>query len=222
MFNPSGAAGYDRSSIMYSPDGRIIQTEYAREAMRRGRIALGLRSNHGVVLAGKIDAIDLDFPNKKISTLDDNISAIFSGYAADGRFVLSRARMEAVVHQMNYSEPIDLKMLSTQLANLIHEFTQHGGARPLGIGLLLGGIDVHDDEPRLYFLNPGGNLTETRAKAIGEGDARAMKFIKGKHAEKPIDDLTVEELETLARDTIREVTEGEVEDKDIEIWSMSI
>ncbi len=75
---------------------------------------------------------------------------------------------------------------------------------------------------RLYFLNPGGNLTETRAKAIGEGDARAMKFIKGKHADKPIDDLTLEELESLARETIREVTEGEITDDEIEIWSMSI
>jgi proteasome alpha subunit len=222
MFNPSGAAGYDRSSIMYSPDGRIIQTEYAREAMRRGRIALGLRSNHGVVLAGKVDSIDLDFPNKKISTLDDNISAIFSGYAADGRVLLSRARVEAVVHKMNYNEPIDLKSLSTQLADYTHQFTQQAGLRPLGIGLLIGGIDVHDDLPRLFFLNPGGGITETRAKAIGEGDARAMKFIKGKHAEKPIDDLTLEELEILAKETIRSVTEDSIPDEDIELWSMSI
>ena len=80
MFGPSAAQGYDRSTTLYSPDGRIIQTEYAREAMRKGSIAIGLRSNHGVVLAGKLQAIDLDFPNTKISSVDEGTSAIFSGY----------------------------------------------------------------------------------------------------------------------------------------------
>ncbi len=28
MFGPNASQGYDRSSIMYAPDGRIIQTEY--------------------------------------------------------------------------------------------------------------------------------------------------------------------------------------------------
>ena len=44
MFGPSGSMGYDRSTVMYSPEGRIIQTEYAREAMRRGTIAIGIKS----------------------------------------------------------------------------------------------------------------------------------------------------------------------------------
>jgi len=65
MFGPNASQGYDRSSIMYAPDGRIIQTEYAREAMRRGSIALAIRSNQGVVLAGKLKVVDLDFPNSK-------------------------------------------------------------------------------------------------------------------------------------------------------------
>lgn len=220
MFGPSSSAGYDRSSIMYSPDGRIIQTEYAREAMRRGRIALALRSSHGVVLAGKADTIDLDFPNPKILQVDKNISAIFSGYAADGRFLVSRARVEAAIHKMTYDESIDIKQLATKLADYTHQFTQQGGLRPLGIGLLLGGVDEYDGIPRVYFIHPGGGLSETRAKAIGDGDATAMKYIKQKHDEKPIDDLTVEELIALAKDTIKNVTQEELKDEDIEIWSM--
>jgi len=222
MFGSSANAGYDRSSVMYSPEGRIIQTEYAREAMRRGRIAIGLRSNTAVVLAGKIDTVDLDIPNKKISKVGTNISSIFSGYASDGRVLISRARVEAAVHKMTYDDPMDIKALATKLADYTHQFTQQGGLRPLGIGLLLAGIDHYDGGPRIFFLGPGGNLIETKAKAIGDGETKAIKYMKEKDGEKSIDDLNVSELETLARDTIRHVLEDpNLSDDQIELWSIS-
>jgi proteasome alpha subunit len=207
---------------MYSPDGRIIQTEYAREAMRRGSIAIALRSNNGVVLAGKLTYIDLDFPNPKISQVDKDISVIFSGYAADGRVIIDRARVESAIHNMTYDEPIDVRQLSTRLADYTHMFTQQAGLRPLGIGLLIGGIDPHDKSPRVFFLNPGGGLAETRAKAIGDGDAKAMKFLKDKHNEKAIDDLTLDELVQLARETINYVADEELTDELFEYWSAGI
>jgi proteasome alpha subunit len=222
MFGPSASQGYDRSSIMYSPDGRIIQTEYAREAMRRGSIAIALRSNNGVVLAGKLTYIDLDFPNPKISQVDKDISVIFSGYAADGRVIIDRARVESAIHNMTYDEPIDVRQLSTRLADYTHMFTQQAGLRPLGIGLLIGGIDPHDKSPRVFFLNPGGGLAETRAKAIGDGDAKAMKFLKDKHNETPIDDLVLDDLVQLARDTINYVADEELTDELFEYWSAGI
>jgi proteasome alpha subunit len=207
---------------MYAPDGRIIQTEYAREAMRRGSIAVGLRSNAGVVLAGKLNAVDLDFPNSKISEIDEHISAIFSGYAADGRVVIQKARVEAAIHKLTYDESIDLKNLATTLADYTHQFTVQGGLRPLGIGVLIGGVDEHDNAPHVYFLNPGGAFTETRAKAIGEGDAKAMKFLKEKNDEKNIDDLNMEELIKLAQETVNHVTEEDLSNDEIEVWSMEI
>lgn len=222
MFGPSASQGYDRSSIMYSPDGRIIQTEYAREAMRRGSIAIALRSKTGVVLAGKLSSIDLDFPNKKISKVANNMSVIFSGYAADGRVIINRARVEAAVHNMTYDESIDVKQLSTRLADYVHVFTQQAGLRPLGIGLLIAGIDSHNNNPSVFFLNPGGGLHETRAKAIGDGDAKAMKYLKEKHRENPIDDLSVDELKKLAKETIDYVSDEEITDDMFEVWSQGI
>jgi len=127
MFGPNASQGYDRSSIMYAPDGRIIQTEYAREAMRRGSIALAIRSNQGVVLAGKLKVVDLDFPNSKISKIDEHISVIFSGYAADGRVIIDKARVEAAIHKLTYDETIDLRNLATTLADYTHRFTVQGG-----------------------------------------------------------------------------------------------
>ena len=43
--------GYDMTPTMYSPDGRIYQVEYAIETVKRGTLAIGVRSKEGVVIA---------------------------------------------------------------------------------------------------------------------------------------------------------------------------
>ncbi len=206
--------GYDRSSTMYSPDGRIIQTEYARNAMRRGSISIALKSKAGVVLAGEMRVTDFDIPNHKISKVDEHFSAIFAGFAADGRLLINRARVEAQIHKMTYGTPADIGYIATKLADYAHMYTQQGGLRPLGIGLLLGGLD-YNGQPTIYYVYPGGGLTETNAKAIGSNDSAAMEYLKSNYKE----DLTLEELIELAKNTIKNSSEG-ITDELIEVWSI--
>ena len=214
MFGPSGSMGYDRSTVMYSPEGRIIQTEYAREAMRRGTIAIGIKSKHGVVLAGLLRSVDLNEPDAKVYDVDDHIKVVFSGYGADGRILIQRSRVEAQIHRLTYDESIDLLGLSTQIGNLAHAYTQSGGVRPFGVGMIYGGMDSRG--PGLYFVDPGGGIFSCKAKAIGEADQEAIDHLKEKYQE----DMTVEDMVNLAKETIRKVAsigDDELKDEEIDV-----
>ncbi len=176
MFRPEQFAGYDRSTILFSPDGRIIQVEYARKAMQRGTISIGIASKDGITLLGRRKLDVLMLPNKKIFQIDDHIGAVFSGYSADGRSLISFARERAQIYRFVYGEPIDIEYLGQEIADLMHTYTQFGGARPFGCGLVLGGVDLMG--PKVIYVDPGGAIMRWLAGAIGYNKERAEKFLR--------------------------------------------
>ena len=204
MLGPQ-SMGYDRSPTMYSPEGRLIQVEYARESVRRGSIAIGVKSKHGVVLAGLLRIVDLNEPDQKVHKIDEGIYASFAGVAADGRVLVSRARLESQIFRMTYDMSIDVQGLSTKIGDYCQIYTQQGGLRPFGVGLLIGGVD--HTGASLYYVDPGGGVISVKAKAIGEGDTEAISILKEKYNE----DMPLDEIETLVRDVIKKIV------KDIEL-----
>lgn len=175
--------GYDRTMAMFSPDGRLFQVEYAKEAVKRGSTALGTTFKDGIILAtvkpaGKLVVSD---SSEKIFQVDDHIAAVAAGFLADARALMQMVRVRAQMHKITYEEPIDVWNIGKIIGNRMQLITQYGGLRPFGVSMLLGGVDktgIH-----LLETDPSGTLFEWRAQAIGRGAILANKILNQKWKE---------------------------------------
>lgn len=166
---PPQQAQYDRAITVFSPDGRLFQVEYAREAVRTGTPCVGVVCKDGVVLAAfKRIGSSLIVPDshEKIFQIDKHIAAASSGLVADARKLVDFARMEAQKHRITYGSEISLENLAKKIGDHIQMFTQYAGVRPYGVSLLIAGADK---KFRLFETDPSGALFEYRATAIGAG-----------------------------------------------------
>jgi len=50
--------GYDRAITMFSPDGRLLQVEYAKKTVKQGSTAIGIRCKDGVLLVADKRIVD--------------------------------------------------------------------------------------------------------------------------------------------------------------------
>ena len=176
MTNPQQQQ-YDRGKTICSPDGRLFQVEYAKEAVKKGATALGVKFEGGVVLAATRSTPELQVRNpEKVFKLDGHIGAATSGLVADGRTLVEEARNEAQKHLMTYDEVIPPYVLAKFIADRCQQFTQYGGVRPYGLSTISGG--VKDGVPELYHTDPSGTLSEWNAVAIGKGREDAKAFLE--------------------------------------------
>ena len=175
---PSGR-GYDHGITTFSPDGRLFQVEYARESVKRGTTTAGLKFKEGIVLVcDKRIASRLIIPEsiEKLFKIDGHIGIATSGLVADARQLVARARVEAQVNRITYSDTIPLDIMTKKICDFKQSFTQYGGSRPFGTALLIGGVD--DNGIHLYETDPSGAYQSYHAGAIGSGRNTVVEFFE--------------------------------------------
>ena len=213
MMNQQQAA-YDRAITVFSPDGRLYQVEYAREAVKRGTTAVGIKVKDGIVLLvdKRISSRLLESNSiEKIFRIDEHIGVASSGLVGDARSLIDRARIEAQINRISYGEVIDVETLAKKLGDHMQTYTQFGGARPYGTALLIAGVS--DGEFRLFETDPSGTLLEYKATGIGTGRPAVMKRFESEYDP----DVTVMEAVALGISALHDATEGKFELNTIEI-----
>lgn len=201
MIQDSQQQAYDRAITIFSPDGRLYQVEYAREAVKRGTASVGLTTEEGVVLGAykRVPTELMEAENvEKIFQIDAHIGAASAGHVTDARQLIDILRREAQVNRASYQEPIGVETVVRSLCDEMQKFTQQGGVRPFGVSVIVGGIE--NGEPRVFETDPSGSFYEWRATAIGENSAE----IKERFEQDYEDDLTLGEGVALAYDAVEE------------------
>ncbi|MDA4128537.1 MAG: archaeal proteasome endopeptidase complex subunit alpha [Thaumarchaeota archaeon] len=202
MFAPS--AGYDRAITIFSPDGRLYQVEYALETVRRGSLAVGIRSDKGVVLAVEERARKLQNGDSvvKMFQIDDHVGAVGAGYIPDARIQVDQARVMAQSNRLIYDEPVDVETIAKKIADLNQQYTQYAGVRPFGVSLIIAGVDENNG-PVVYLTDPTGAYLGFDAIAIGAGSDQVNEYLEKNYSK----DVTIDQALTLAIESIYLVSE---------------
>jgi len=194
--------GYDRSATMFSPDGHILQVEYAEKTVRIGTASIGISCEDGVVIIadkGKKDELIVKESSDKIYEVDEHIMASAAGILSDARILINQIRINAQQHRITYDGPVDVESIIREISDIQQQYTQHPGVRPFGVALMIAG--KNGDKCKLYTSEITGNYFEYRAIAIGENDEKIKEILRKEYKS----DMKVEEGIKLGLKTFKTV-----------------
>jgi len=194
--------GYDKNITMFSPDGRLLQVEYAKMTVSQGTTAMGFVGKDGVVLITDkrlIDSFIVPETVEKIFQVDDHIGITASGLISDARVLVEDAQVKAQQHKLTFNSSIDTISIVKQICNYKQICTQSGGLRPFGVSLIVAGVD--SSGPVLYLTDPTGIYFQYRVAVIGEFEEDVKKFLSKEYKSS----MSVKELARLGVKALQQV-----------------
>ena len=181
---PHQLMGYDRAITMFSPDGRLLQVEYAKKTVRQGSTAIGMVCSDGVLLVTDkriVDTLVVTESVEKIWQIDDHIGATASGILSDARVLIERAQLKAQQHRVTFDTETDVLSIVKDICDLKQVCTQSGGLRPFGVSILVAGVD--NTGPKLFETDPTGIFFRYKASVIGEGEPEVEEILHKEYNE---------------------------------------
>ncbi|HLD98348.1 MAG TPA: archaeal proteasome endopeptidase complex subunit alpha [Candidatus Nanoarchaeia archaeon] len=177
------AMGYDRAATMFSPDGHLLQVEYAEKTVRLGSSSIGIVCTDGIVIVSDRrinDKLIVPESANKIYEIDTHMIASAAGILSDARVLIERARVLSQQNRLTYDSPIEVEEIIREIANVKQQFTQYGGARPFGVSIMVAGIDLNN-QPTVFSSDITGNYFSYTCMAIGENDERIKEMLRVKY-----------------------------------------
>ncbi|XP_063706072.1 proteasome subunit alpha type-2 [Culicoides brevitarsis] len=205
---------YSFSLTTFSPSGKLVQIEYALQAVSAGATSVGIKAKNGVVLATENKQKSILYEEHsvhRVEMITDHIGMIYSGMGPDYRLLVRQARKMAQNYYLTYREPIPTSQLVQRVATVMQEYTQSGGVRPFGVSLLICGWD--NDRPYLFQCDPSGAYFAWKATAMGKNSINGKTFLEKRYSE----DLELDDAVHTAILTLKEGFEGQMTEHNIEI-----
>jgi len=235
---------YSFSLTTFSPSGKLVQIEYALNAVNQGVTSIGIKATNGIVLATekKSSSPLIDPPSlSKISLITPDIGMVYSGMGPDYRVLVDKARkVSHTGYKRVYNEYPPTRILVQDVARVMQEATQSGGVRPYGVSLLVAGWDdgIEPEEPEDTKMKDSDEKKPTgKTGGILKGGPslyqvdpsgsyfpwKATAIGKSATSAKTFlekryhDDLELEDAVHIALLTLKETIEGEMNGETVEI-----
>jgi 20S proteasome subunit alpha 5 len=179
---------------------------------------------------------------EKIVEIDEHIGCAMSGLQADARSMIEHARVECQSHAFHFAESLRVESCTQAICDLALRFGEGAEgeesvmSRPFGVALLIAGYD--EDGPQLYVIfpvigdvfgslnlaelvryhaEPSGTFYRYDAKAIGSGSEGAQAELQNEYHRS----LTLAEAETMVLKTLKQVMEEKLDDKNVQLASVT-
>jgi proteasome alpha subunit len=208
------AMGYDRTATMFSPQGHLLQVEYAEKTVRLGSSSISIVCNDGVFILADTrveDKLIVQKSANKIYEIDSHIIASVAGIVSDARVLIEKAQILSQQNRVTYDSPIEPETVIKEISNIKQQFTQYGGARPFGVSLMIAGIN--NEKAELFTSDVTGNYFQYYANAIGEND----ELIKEKLRERYKEGMSIKEGVNLALEILKGIEKDKFNIKRIEL-----
>uniref|UniRef100_A0A7S1U880 Proteasome alpha-type subunits domain-containing protein n=2 Tax=Phaeomonas parva TaxID=124430 RepID=A0A7S1U880_9STRA len=210
---------FNFSLTTFNRSGRLLQIEYALNAVRNGKLSIGICAKDGVVIVTEKKMPSVLFDAKdvtKIEPITTSCGMVFAGLMADFRVLVRRSRKRSQTYKLTYGENQPISQLVKETAQVVQEYTQSGGVRPFGVSVLAAGYD--EEGPHLYQIDPSGVYIAWKATAIGKGDQNAKSDLERRAtAGISFDDMTLDDAIHHALQTLRTGMEGEMTKTNIQV-----
>ena len=170
----------DYSLTTFGESGELTQVRHALTAVGNGETVIGIRAKNGIVIAAekKLASPLIDESSiHKIDKLCDYMGVSYAGIGPDFNAVVMKARKDVAKYHATYQDRITPFVLCKQIATLFQEYTQSGGVRPFGIGMIVGGYD-EEQGPQIFQIEASGTFYCWKATAMGKGSTEARQFLE--------------------------------------------
>jgi 20S proteasome subunit alpha 2 len=140
---------YGFSLTTFSPSGKLVQIEYALNAVNAGSPAVGIKASNGVVLATEKKSKSLlhdDRTVHKVEPICKSMGLVYSGMGPDYRYekkkkipknnyyysycinrlLVQKARKLAQEYMLVYEQNVPPTQLVKRVADVMQEYTQSG------------------------------------------------------------------------------------------------
>lgn len=188
---------YDSYTTVFTPEGRLLQVEYAINNINNAGLCLGLVTSQGVILACEKETafklLEKTKSSEKIYKIDNNIAVAVGGLASDANLLIDWARSFSQNYFIKYKNHTPIENIVRFLADEQQIKTQKGSNRPYGAGFLYAGWDrIYGYQ--LYNGEPSGVFNCWKAHAIGQNSQNAVSAFKQYYTE----NISLEDGITLA------------------------
>ncbi|XP_040582375.1 uncharacterized protein, partial [Lepeophtheirus salmonis] len=165
----------EANSTIFSPDGRLLQVEYALKASAQGSNITFTINDNKVTLAREIKNLSpMIEPEDFLHPISENKYLVFSGLVPDF-YVLKKA---AVIISTNYKKRTSEEISTRELVAELSDFVQYGtlsGKRPYGVQILVIGIE---EIPLCFIIESDGNFIEYFAGSIGRKKEDVISYME--------------------------------------------